>query len=188
MRPRPQAEASAHLLLVHVENAAAAPRAAEPAAADHRAQRAGRGDTGGQHRVAPALPARAAGRQHRAAPTSVPPTARSSTASASAGRCALEDGARITIGAHALNYHRRSQQELAGWEALDRELGEASDYVLSVLPPPIADGTGAGRVVLSAMHAAGRRCVRLSDARFPLLRRLHAGRRRATAQDPRCSP
>ena len=52
----------------------------------------------------------------------------------------LEDGARITIGAHALSYHRRSQQELAGWEALDRELGEASDYVLSVLPPPITAG------------------------------------------------
>ena len=68
----------------------------------------------------------------------------------------LEDGARITIGAHALSYHRRSQQELAGWEALDRELGEASDYVLSVLPPPITAGTGAGRVVLSAVHAARR--------------------------------
>jgi serine phosphatase RsbU (regulator of sigma subunit) len=52
----------------------------------------------------------------------------------------LEDGARITIGAHTLSYHRRSQQELAGWEALERELGEASDYVLSVLPPPIATG------------------------------------------------
>jgi serine phosphatase RsbU (regulator of sigma subunit) len=52
----------------------------------------------------------------------------------------LEDGARITIGAHTLHYHRRSQQELAGWEALDRELGEANDYVLSVLPPPIASG------------------------------------------------
>ena len=53
---------------------------------------------------------------------------------------ALEDGARITIGAHTLSYHRRSQQELAGWEALDRELGEANDYVLSVLPPPILTG------------------------------------------------
>jgi len=52
----------------------------------------------------------------------------------------LEDGARIGIGAHALNYHRRSQQELAGWEALDRELHDAHDYVLSVLPPPIHEG------------------------------------------------
>jgi serine phosphatase RsbU (regulator of sigma subunit) len=52
----------------------------------------------------------------------------------------LEDGARITVGAHALTYHRRSQQELAGWEALDRELGEASDYVLSILPQPIISG------------------------------------------------
>jgi serine phosphatase RsbU (regulator of sigma subunit) len=52
----------------------------------------------------------------------------------------LQDGARITIGAHTLSYHRRSQQELAGWEALDRELGEASDYVLSILPQPIIAG------------------------------------------------
>ncbi|MEJ0020648.1 MAG: SpoIIE family protein phosphatase [Acetobacteraceae bacterium] len=56
------------------------------------------------------------------------------------GPTVLQDGARISIGAHSLNYHRRSQQELAGWEALDRELGEASDYVLSVLPPPITSG------------------------------------------------
>ena len=52
----------------------------------------------------------------------------------------LEDGARITMGAHALSYHRRSAQEMAGWEALDRELGEASDYVLSAPPPPITAG------------------------------------------------
>ncbi len=53
---------------------------------------------------------------------------------------ALDDGARIAIGAYSLNYHRRSHQELAGWEALDRELVEAHDYVLSVLPPPMAEG------------------------------------------------
>jgi serine phosphatase RsbU (regulator of sigma subunit) len=29
---------------------------------------------------------------------------------------------------------------MAGWEALDRELTEANDYVLSVLPPPITSG------------------------------------------------
>jgi serine phosphatase RsbU (regulator of sigma subunit) len=52
----------------------------------------------------------------------------------------LHDGARITIGAHALSYHCRSQQELAGWEALDRELGEANDYVQSILPQPITAG------------------------------------------------
>ncbi|HLJ05401.1 MAG TPA: SpoIIE family protein phosphatase [Acetobacteraceae bacterium] len=53
---------------------------------------------------------------------------------------ALDDGARLSIGAYTLNYHRRSQQELAGWEALDRELAEAHDYVLSVLPPPLTAG------------------------------------------------
>jgi serine phosphatase RsbU (regulator of sigma subunit) len=52
----------------------------------------------------------------------------------------LEDGARITLGVHVLSYHRRSEQEMAGWEALDRELGEANDYVLSILPPPITTG------------------------------------------------
>jgi serine phosphatase RsbU (regulator of sigma subunit) len=52
----------------------------------------------------------------------------------------LEDGAYITIGAHSMSYHRRSHQELAGWEALDRELAEAHDYVLSVLPPPMTTG------------------------------------------------
>ena len=53
---------------------------------------------------------------------------------------ALEDGARILIGAHALSYHRRSRQEMAGWEALDRELADAHEYVLSVLPTPITTG------------------------------------------------
>lgn len=56
------------------------------------------------------------------------------------GPVVLVDGARITIGAHSLSYHRRSRQELAGWEALDRELTDAHDYVLSVLPPPITSG------------------------------------------------
>jgi serine phosphatase RsbU (regulator of sigma subunit) len=56
------------------------------------------------------------------------------------GLVALEDGARIRIGAHTLSYHRRTQQELAGWEALDRELAEASNYVLSILPRPISAG------------------------------------------------
>lgn len=52
----------------------------------------------------------------------------------------LDDGARLSIGAYTLNYHRRSRQELAGWEALDRELAEAHDYVLSVLPAPLTSG------------------------------------------------
>jgi serine phosphatase RsbU (regulator of sigma subunit) len=52
----------------------------------------------------------------------------------------LQDGADINVGGHTLRYHRRSQQEMAGWDALDRELGEASDYVLSILPQPITSG------------------------------------------------
>jgi serine phosphatase RsbU (regulator of sigma subunit) len=56
------------------------------------------------------------------------------------GPILLQDGARIAIGEHELGYHRRSRQELAGWEALDRELGEANDYVQSILPHPITSG------------------------------------------------
>jgi serine phosphatase RsbU (regulator of sigma subunit) len=56
------------------------------------------------------------------------------------GPLVLEDGAYLTIGAHSLSYHRRSQQELAGWDALDRELADAHEYVLSVLPAPITVG------------------------------------------------
>ncbi len=52
----------------------------------------------------------------------------------------LEDGARITIGVHALGHHRRSRQEFRRLEALDRELGEANDYVQSILPLPITSG------------------------------------------------
>jgi len=72
---------------------------------------------------------------------------------------ALDDGARINIGSHTLNYHRRSQEELAGWEALDRELGEAHDYVLSILPAPIVSGP-----VQAAWHYQP--CTRLGGDAF----------------------
>lgn len=53
---------------------------------------------------------------------------------------ALQDGALISVGAHRLRYHRRSAVEAAETEALERELQDASDYVASILPPPITEG------------------------------------------------
>jgi hypothetical protein len=53
---------------------------------------------------------------------------------------ALRDGAVIGIGAYRLRYHRRSVDETAEVEALERELKEAADYVTSILPPPLSEG------------------------------------------------
>jgi serine phosphatase RsbU (regulator of sigma subunit) len=53
---------------------------------------------------------------------------------------ALQDGALVSVGAHRLRYHRRSMDETAEAEALDRELQDAADYVASILPPPLTEG------------------------------------------------
>ena len=52
----------------------------------------------------------------------------------------LEDGATLTVGAYRLRYHRREQDETAEADALEEEFLEASRYVSSILPGPIADG------------------------------------------------
>lgn len=52
----------------------------------------------------------------------------------------LEDGARIAIGAHLLTYERRSRRAAEEAQAQDRELQQAVDYVMSILPPPIEAG------------------------------------------------
>lgn len=56
------------------------------------------------------------------------------------GRVVLSDGATIGIGVHRLRYQRRDKAEAAEAEAIDRDLREASSYVASILPSPIADG------------------------------------------------
>lgn len=56
------------------------------------------------------------------------------------GAVALQDGMTLGIGAHRLRYHRRTQDETAEADALDRDLQEAADYVAGTLPPPIQDG------------------------------------------------
>ncbi len=57
-----------------------------------------------------------------------------------AGETMLEDGAQITIGAFQITYQRRSQREAAAAQDLDRDLQQAVDYVMSILPPPIEAG------------------------------------------------
>ncbi len=56
------------------------------------------------------------------------------------GTVALQDGAALAIGAHRLRYQRRSRDETAEAEAMDRELQDAADYVGSILPPPLTTG------------------------------------------------
>lgn len=52
----------------------------------------------------------------------------------------LQDGALLTIGSHRLRYHRRTREEAAEAEAMDRELRDAAAYVTSILPAPIDAG------------------------------------------------
>src|SRR5215472_7318936 len=52
----------------------------------------------------------------------------------------LVHGAAIKVGNHVLRYERRSKDDIRRREALDRELADASAYVLSLLPEPISDG------------------------------------------------
>ena len=99
----------------------------------------------------------------------------------------LEDGARITIGAHALSYHRRSQQELAGWEALDRELGEAQR--LRAVGAAAADHRRdrcrpSGSISRARGWAAMRSAIRCS---IPAASPPTCWTSRATARDRRCS-
>jgi serine phosphatase RsbU (regulator of sigma subunit) len=56
------------------------------------------------------------------------------------GSVALQDGAALAIGAHRLRYQRRSRDETAEAEAIDRELRDAAEYVAATLPPPILEG------------------------------------------------
>ena len=52
----------------------------------------------------------------------------------------LSDGDTIAIGAHTLRYHRRTTNELATTESIERELEAAVGYVRAVLPEPITTG------------------------------------------------
>lgn len=53
----------------------------------------------------------------------------------------LKEGALLRIGSHRLKYERRSRQDVDREAALERDLQKARSYVLSLLPPPLADGS-----------------------------------------------
>ena len=61
------------------------------------------------------------------------------------GETALEDGAQITIGNFQMTYQRRSQREASEAQELDRDLQQAVDYVMSILPPPIRSSETSSR-------------------------------------------
>ncbi len=52
----------------------------------------------------------------------------------------LVDGMTIAVGGHRLRYQRRDHAEAAEAEAMDRDMQAASNYVASILPPPIEAG------------------------------------------------
>ena len=52
----------------------------------------------------------------------------------------LQDGVLLRIGAHDLRYERRSRRDIALSEELDKDLEQAQQYVLAVLPPPLTTG------------------------------------------------
>jgi serine phosphatase RsbU (regulator of sigma subunit) len=54
--------------------------------------------------------------------------------------CKVDDGSVIQVGDQMLRYERRSREEIKRQEELDRELAQASDYILSLLPQPVSDG------------------------------------------------
>jgi serine phosphatase RsbU (regulator of sigma subunit) len=58
-----------------------------------------------------------------------------------AGAVPLKDGARIRLGGQLLKYERRSRAEVKKAEELDKDIRKASQYVHSLLPPPISVGS-----------------------------------------------
>ena len=50
------------------------------------------------------------------------------------------DGSVIKVGDQVFRYERRSKEDIRRREELDRELAQASEYVLSLLPPPVKEG------------------------------------------------
>ena len=56
------------------------------------------------------------------------------------GTAVLRDGAYLQIGRHLLKYERRARQEIEQRQEFDRSLEGASQYIQSLLPPPIKTG------------------------------------------------
>jgi serine phosphatase RsbU (regulator of sigma subunit) len=56
------------------------------------------------------------------------------------GAMTLKEGARIRLGGQVFKYERRSRSDVKKALELERDIRRASDYVLSLLPAPIASG------------------------------------------------
>jgi serine phosphatase RsbU (regulator of sigma subunit) len=56
------------------------------------------------------------------------------------GTALLRDGAYLQIGRHLLKYERRARQEIEQRQEFDRSLEGASQYIQSLLPPPLTSG------------------------------------------------
>lgn len=56
------------------------------------------------------------------------------------GAVTLKEGARIRLGGQVIKYERRSRLDVKKAQELERDIRKASDYVLSLLPAPIASG------------------------------------------------
>jgi serine phosphatase RsbU (regulator of sigma subunit) len=52
----------------------------------------------------------------------------------------LNDGGHVRVGERVFRYERRLKEDVRRSEARDRELARASQYLLSLLPPPLEDG------------------------------------------------
>lgn len=56
------------------------------------------------------------------------------------GSCLIAPGERLTIGTHVLEHEWRSRREVQALRERDSDIDKASQYVRSLLPPPIAEG------------------------------------------------
>ena len=56
------------------------------------------------------------------------------------GAVRLKEGATIRLGGQTIKYERRSRLDVKKAQELERDIRKASDYVLSLLPAPIASG------------------------------------------------
>ena len=56
------------------------------------------------------------------------------------GAVTLKEGATIRLGGQTIKYERRSRLDVKKAQELERDIRKASDYVLSLLPAPVASG------------------------------------------------
>jgi serine phosphatase RsbU (regulator of sigma subunit) len=56
------------------------------------------------------------------------------------GSATLKEGATIRLGAQTIKYERRTKADVKKAQELERDIKKASDYVLSLLPAPVASG------------------------------------------------